>query len=70
MTSPDFRSLPRPKLRSQEAAVYTGFSQSTLEKLRVYGGGPLYIRIGRVVVYDPNDLDQWLSSHKRSSTAE
>jgi hypothetical protein len=70
MNSPEFRSPHRPKLLSHQAAAYTGFSKSTLEKLRVYGGGPLYIRIGRIVVYDPNDLDDWLCSHKRSSTTE
>ena len=60
----------RPKVRTGGAATYTGFAESTLEKLRVHGGGPLYIRIGRVVVYDPDDLDAWLESHKRRSTSD
>ncbi len=59
----------RPKLRTPAAAAYTGLAKSTLEKLRVNGGGCPYIRVGRVVVYDPDDLDAWLASHKRRSTS-
>jgi excisionase family DNA binding protein len=57
-------------LRTAEAAAYTGLAKSTLEKLRVRGGGCPYIRVGRVVVYDSADLDAWLSSHRRTSTSD
>jgi hypothetical protein len=60
----------RPKLRTRAAADYTGLAESTLEKLRVSGAGPLYIRVGRIVVYDPDDLDAWLGAHKRRSTSD
>ena len=60
----------RRMLRTRDAARYTGLAQSTLEKLRVYGGGCPYIRIGRVVVYDPADLDTWLAAHRRISTSD
>jgi hypothetical protein len=30
-----------------QAATYTNLSKSSLDKLRVYGGGPLYIKAGR-----------------------
>ena len=59
----------RPKLRTPAAAKYSGLAESTLEKLRVHGGGCPYMRVGRVVVYDPDDLDAWLASHKRRSTS-
>jgi excisionase family DNA binding protein len=62
-------AIPRPKLRTRQAAAYTGIAKSTLEKLRVYGGGCRYIQIGRVVLYDPADLDDWLDSHKRETTS-
>lgn len=68
MNSETYRA-PRPKLRTEQAAEYSGFSASTFEKLRVTGGGCTYIRIGRIVVYDPDDLDAWLASHKRTSTS-
>lgn len=62
--------LGRGMLRTPAAAAYTGLAESTLEKLRVTGGGCPFIRIGRVVVYDPRDLDAWLAANRRSSTAE
>jgi hypothetical protein len=46
------------------AADYTKLSKSSLDKLRVYGGGPLYIKVGARVVYDRVDLDTWLIGKK------
>ena len=57
-------------LRTNEAASYTGLSKSTLEKLRVTGGGPEYAALGRVVVYRIEDLDAWVFAHKRRSTSD
>lgn len=59
----------RPMLRTTQAAAYTGIAKSTLEKLRCNGGGAPFIRVGRVVLYDPDDLDAWLAAHKRQSTS-
>ncbi len=56
-------------LRTEDAAHYTGLSASTLTKLRLTGGGPEYIKLGKVVVYDLADLDAWLSSKRRRSTS-
>lgn len=53
----------------QAASKYLGISVSTLNKLRVYGGGPVYIKLGRRVVYDPADLDAWRSANRRQSTS-
>jgi predicted DNA-binding transcriptional regulator AlpA len=58
-----------PMLRTNGAAEYTGLSVSTLNKLRLSGGGPLYIKLGRSVVYAPADLEAWLAGHRRRSTA-
>jgi predicted DNA-binding transcriptional regulator AlpA len=57
-------------LRTNEAASYTSLSKSTLEKLRVTGGGPVYAALGRVVVYRLEDLDSWVSAHIRCSTSD
>lgn len=35
---------------------------STLAKLAVTGGGPVFRRIGRVPLYSTNDLDDWVAS--------
>ena len=59
----------RQMLRTDGAAFYVGTSVSTLEKLRLTGGGPRYIKLGKAVVYDPADLDAWLSANRRKSTS-
>jgi hypothetical protein len=59
----------RPILSTRGASGYAGLSPSKLEKLRVTGGGPRYIKIGRRVFYDPDDLDEWLTAQKRLSTS-
>ena len=60
----------RAKLTTPQAAAFVGLGASSLEKLRVIGGGPAFLKIGRRVVYDALDLEQWLAKHKRSSTSE
>jgi len=62
--------LPNRKLRTADAAGYCGMAKSTLEKLRVTGGGPPYLKIGRTVVYNVADLDEWLATKRRSSTSD
>jgi predicted DNA-binding transcriptional regulator AlpA len=62
-------SNPRRMLRTVDAAHYTGLSTSTLTKLRLTGGGPQYIKLGKVVVYDPILLDAWLDANRRKSTS-
>jgi hypothetical protein len=53
-----------------QAADYTNISKSSLDKLRVYGGGPLYIKVGTRVVYDRLDLDTWLIGKKVANTSQ
>jgi predicted DNA-binding transcriptional regulator AlpA len=56
--------------RTADAARYVGLSKSTLEKLRVTGGGPEYAALGRVIVYRAEDLDAWVQAHLRRSTSD
>lgn len=56
-------------LRTPAAAEYLSISKSTLDKLRLTGGGPAYSSLGRVIVYRLGDLDDWVTSHKRLSTS-
>jgi hypothetical protein len=53
-----------------QAAKYTKISKSSLDKLRVYGGGPQYIKVGARVIYDQTDLDTWLVGKKLANTSE
>jgi excisionase family DNA binding protein len=54
----------------KEAADYIRCGVSTLNKLRVKGGGPRYIKIGGKILYDDADIDKWLDDHKRGSTSD
>jgi predicted DNA-binding transcriptional regulator AlpA len=58
------------RLRTPAAADYVGYSESTLEKKRLTGKGPPFIRLGRAVVYDTRDLDAWLAERRARSTSE
>lgn len=58
------------RLGVDDAATYTGLSVSTLNKLRVFGGGPVFLKLGRRVAYDVADLDQWLETKRRRSTSD
>jgi hypothetical protein len=65
-------------LRPPQAAAFLrnnfGFgAPRTLAKLRVLGGGPAYRKIGRLVVYEPNDLIAWAKDRlgpRQHSTSE
>lgn len=67
---PTSTTTKRKMLRTRDAAEYCGSSASTFEKLRLYGGGPQYVKLGRRVVYDPADLDAWLAANRRASTSD
>lgn len=67
---PDGSQIVRRMLRTPDAAEYCGSSSSTFEKLRLTGGGPHFVKIGRRVVYDPADLDAWLAENRQRSTSD
>lgn len=56
--------------QKQVAEAYPGFSERKLERLRMVGGGPRYIKIGRVVKYRLADVEAWLADHAFENTAE
>lgn len=58
------------RLRISEAAEYCALTVGKLAKLRSSGGGPSYIKIGREILYDTNDLEKWLEANKYESVAE
>ena len=54
-------------LRTPDAASYIGLSSSTLEKKRLTGDGPEFIRLGgRAVGYDVAALDAWIEKQRRT----
>ncbi|WP_114943485.1 helix-turn-helix transcriptional regulator [Microvirga calopogonii] len=60
---------PRDLLDVKTAAKRLGLSKSTLDKLRVYGGGPRFSKLGRSVRYSATDLDNWVHENRRTSTS-
>lgn len=52
-----------------EAAAYLRLSSSILNKWRVAGSGPAFVKLGRRVVYALADLDAWVAAGRRLSTS-
>ena len=53
-----------------ETAVKLNMSQTWLEKGRVYGYGPAFIKVGNSVRYDDADIDAYISSRRFTNTTE
>ena len=62
-------NLPR-YLDTVRAAAWVGLSPKTLQRMRVTGDGPPYVKRGRRVIYDRTDLDDWMARLKRRFTGE
>jgi predicted DNA-binding transcriptional regulator AlpA len=57
-------------LGTPAAAEYLALAVSTLEKARLNGRGPRFVRLGsRAVAYDVADLDAWIDRQKAESTS-
>lgn len=64
-TTPHFGNTRRRILRTPEAAEYLGLAASTVEKMRLTGDGPRFVRLGgRAIGYDIADLDAWLDGRR------
>jgi len=51
-----------------QAAEYLGLAESTLNKWRCHGGGPVFIKMGRAVRYRIEDLENFILKSRASST--
>ena len=58
------------RMTVKEAAAYIPLSASKLNKLRLYGGGPIYTKVGGRILYDRRHLDEWISAGERRSTSD
>ncbi len=57
-------------MNTRDAASYLGLAASTLEKARLTGTGPPFLKLGRIIRYRCQDLDEWLDKHVVMSTSE
>ena len=55
-------------MTTQQAADKLGISKRTLEGMRLRGGGPAYVKVGRLVRYTDELLEQWLLGNMHVST--
>ncbi len=51
--------MPQQKLNTIEASEFLGVQPNTLEVWRCYKKGPKYSKVGRKVMYDINDLEEF-----------
>jgi hypothetical protein len=57
-------------LNQSEAARMLRLSARTMERLRVSGSGPLYVKCGRSVRYRQCDLETWIAARIVGSTSD
>ena len=59
---------------TRQESERTGIAEKTLSNWRGTGDGPPYLKIGggrnARVLYDPEEVDKWLASHRVTSTSE
>lgn len=63
-------AMKKAYMSTPEDGAYLKVSPRWLEELRVIGGGPLFCKLGKRVVYRMEHLDAWASEHERRNTAE
>ena len=57
-------------LTQSECAELLRLSERTLERLRVSGAGPKFVRMGRCIRYRLRDVEEWTASRVVESTSE
>lgn len=55
-------------LRQREVAELLHVSTRTLEKWRVSGHGPRFVKVGRGCLYRVEDIESWLATRLRDRT--
>jgi hypothetical protein len=77
MLSPNDLALPTPPsdlLSTKEAADFLRLSMPTLERFRIMGGGPEFIKLGpgkrARVYYRLSALESWLKAQTRHNTSQ
>ncbi|ARJ65053.1 hypothetical protein WV31_04935 [Magnetospirillum sp. ME-1] len=57
-------------LTQREAAEALRLSERTLERHRLTGTGPRFVKAGRRVLYRPADIEAWAEANTYASTSE
>ena len=62
--------MGNPLLTQERLSERIDVSERTLERWRVEGSGPAFVKAGRKVLYRTVDVDDWLAASRRKSTSE
>jgi hypothetical protein len=57
-------------MNTKELSDYLKISTKTLERMRLNGDGPAYIKVGRRVLYSDLQIETYISERSYQSTAE
>jgi predicted DNA-binding transcriptional regulator AlpA len=57
-------------LTQREAATLLRLSERTLERMRVTGNGPRFVKCNRSIRYQQQDLERWIADRTVGSTSE
>jgi predicted DNA-binding transcriptional regulator AlpA len=60
----------QPLVTQRQAAEMLCLSERTLERFRVSGSGPKFVRMGKSVRYRLSDVEAWIASRVVGSTSE
>lgn len=53
-------------ITAQDTANKLGIKRQLLDQWRCQGKGPKFIRMGRMIRYRPDDVDQWIADNEAS----
>jgi predicted DNA-binding transcriptional regulator AlpA len=59
-----------PLLTTDATSKTANVSKSYLNKARLTGDGPSFIKIGRAVRYELAEVERWITSKRRTSTSQ
>jgi len=61
---------PDPLMTVKETATYLRVSKSYLDKARLTGHGPPFIRLGHKILYRKSAVDGWLQQRQFTATSQ
>lgn len=70
MTGSNTAFLNDPLLETSQLVEMTGTTPQFWENLRTTGGGPEFIKVGRLVRYRKSAVDRWFSERTVNSTTQ
>lgn len=63
-------NTPQKLLSRNEVDAKYGIPKRFLEIAACKGGGPVFVKVGRLTRYRVEDIEDWIAQHRFSSTSE